>query len=141
MTQPTLVCSTAQEARDYVEANGSGGPVLVLAPEVLEQIQAAEAAGGYEGGMSGADGQGGYSAEGNAGPNASDGSELPPLDIDLEGAWTSGGILHFIEGVGHVAASAGEAAHWIAERGLGPIVIVPLEELKKLVGTGTPDGA
>ena len=60
MTQPAASCSTAEEARDYLQANGSGGPILVLASDVLEQIQAAEAAGGYEGGMSGADGEGGY---------------------------------------------------------------------------------
>ncbi|MGY1584033.1 hypothetical protein [Streptomyces sp. MN13] len=104
---------------------------------MLEQIQAAEAAGGYEGGMSGADGEGGYSGEGNPGPTSSAGSELPPLDFDIEGAWTGEGIMRFVEGVLEVAHTVGEVAHWIAERGVTPILVVPRKELKKLV----PDGA
>jgi hypothetical protein len=141
MTQPTVQCSTAQEAQDFIEANASGGPVLVLAPEVLEQIQAAEAQGGFEGGMSGASGEGGFSAEGNAGPNASSGTEPPPLDIDLDGAVTSDEIARVVDGAVHLASGVAEAAHWVAERGLGPIVIVPMEELKKLAGISPPDGA
>ncbi|GAA3112942.1 hypothetical protein GCM10010449_39000 [Streptomyces rectiviolaceus] len=120
-----------------MQANGSGGPILILAPDVLEQIQAAEAAGGHEGGMSGAAGEGGFSAAGNAGPNSSDGSELPLLDFDMEGAVTGEGIARFFEGVLEVGHFVGEVAHWIAERGVTPILIIPREELKKLV----PDGA
>ena len=141
MTQPTIQCSTTQQAQDFIEANAGGGPILVLAPEVLEEIQAAEAQGGFEGGMSGASGEGGFSAEGNTGPDASSATESPPVDIDLDGAVTSDEIARVVEGVVHLASSAAEAAHWIAERGLGPIVIVPLEQLKKLSGISltTPD--
>ncbi|MER6956377.1 hypothetical protein [Streptomyces sp. NPDC000618] len=110
----------------------------MLAPDVLEQIQAAEAAGGHEGGMSGADGEGGFSGEGNPGPNSSDGSELPPLDIDIESLQAGEGIVRFAEGVLEVTHFVGEIAHWIAERGVTPILVIPREELKKLVA---PDGA
>ena len=138
MTQPIARCTTAQEALDFIRDNASGGPILVLAPEVLQQIQAAEAQGGFESGMSGASGDGGFSAEGDAGPNAS--SDTDP-GLDLDGAVTSEAIAHVVEGIVHMASSAAEAAHWVAERGLGPVVIVPIEELKKLAGLGTPDGA
>lgn len=137
MTQPAASCTTAEEARDYLQANGSGGPILVLAPDVLEQIQAAEAAGGFEGGMSGEDGT---SREGNPGPSSSEASELPPLDFDIEGAWTGEGIIRFADGLIEVAHTVGEAARWIAERGVTPILIVPREELKKLIPVA-PDGA
>ncbi|MGW7171074.1 hypothetical protein ACWGH3_38575 [Streptomyces sp. NPDC054884] len=104
---------------------------------MLEQIQAAEAAGGFEGGMSGEDGT---SREGNPGTSSSDAGDLPPLDFDIEGAWTGEGITRFVEGVIEVAHTVGEAAHWIAERGVTPILIVPREELKKLICVA-PDGA
>jgi hypothetical protein len=138
MTQPIGQFSTAEEVREFLSANAFDDEILVLSPEVLAQIQAAEEAGGFEGGMSGADGT---SQPGSSGPSSSDGSEETLLDFDIEGAWTSEGILHFVEGVGHLASGVAEAAHWIAERGITPIVIVPLEELKRLVGTGTPDEA
>lgn len=138
MTQPIGQFNTAEEVRGFLSANALDGEVLVLSPEVFAQIQAAEEAGGFEGGMSGPDGT---SQPGSSGPNSSDGSEGAPLDFDIEGAWTSEGILHFVEGVGHLASSVAEAAHWIAERGITPIVIVPLEQLKRLLGTGTPDEA
>lgn len=137
MTQPAASCSTVEEARDFLQANGSGGPILVLAPDVLEQIQTAEAAGGFQGGMSGG---AGTSEEGNPGPSSSGADELPPLDFDIEGAWSGEGILRFAEGVIEVAHTVGEAAHWIAERGVTPILIVPREELKKLFPV-VPDGA
>ncbi|MDX2677013.1 hypothetical protein [Streptomyces soliscabiei] len=104
---------------------------------MLEQIQAAEAAGGFEGGMSGEDGT---SREGNPGPSSSEASELPPLDFDIEGAWTGEGIIRFADGLIEVAHTVGEAARWIAERGVTPILIVPREELKKLIPVA-PDGA
>ena len=65
------------EARGF--ASTSDGPVLVLAPETLQQIEDAEAADGFEGGMSGADGEGGYSRLGGA-----------ALDFKLSGRRTSG---------------------------------------------------
>lgn len=138
MTQPMATFETADEALEYMQANESGTPFLVLAPEVMDQIRAAEEAGGFEGGMSAGD-DGGYSAVGDSGPASSDGSELPHLDFDIEGAWTSGGIIHFFQGVGEVAAGVVEAAHWIAERGITPIIVIPIEELRKLAGV--PDEA
>ncbi|MEV6581238.1 hypothetical protein AB0M92_24080 [Streptomyces sp. NPDC051582] len=88
--------------------------------------------------MSGADGEGGYSGGGNSGPNSSDGSELPPLDIAIcESICTGEGIARFVEGVLEVTHVVGEVVHWIAERGVTPIIVIPREELKKLV----PDGA
>ncbi|WP_031069906.1 hypothetical protein [Streptomyces sp. NRRL WC-3742] len=138
MTQATATVDTADEARNFFQTNGSAGPILVLAPDVLQQIQDAEAAGGFEGGMSGKDGT---SQEGNPGPNTSSANELPPLDFDISGAVSSEGILRFAEGVAEVAHTVAEAAHWIAERGITPILIVPREELKKLVLGPTPDEA
>ena len=134
MTQPTAEFSSAEQVLEFIQTNPSAGPILVLAPEVLQQIQNAEAAGGFEGGMSGmsGDGSGGFSAEGNAGPNASSAADLPPLDIDLEGAVTSEGIALVVDGVVNLASGVVEAAHWIAERGAGPILIVPEKELKRL---------
>ena len=73
--------------------------------------------------------------------NASSAADLPPLDIDLEGAVTSEGIALVVDGVVNLASGVVEAAHWIAERGAGPILIVPEKELKRLAGLETPDGA
>lgn len=138
MTQATATVDTAEEARTFLQTNGSGGPVLVLAPDVLQQIQDAEAAGGFEGGMTGKEGT---SVEGDPGPNSSSANEPPPLDIDLDGAVTSDGIARFVDGALTVAHTVAEAAHWIAERGITPILIVPTGELKKLVFGPTLDEA
>ncbi|MFI6156515.1 hypothetical protein ACIBCA_27965 [Kitasatospora sp. NPDC051170] len=138
MTQATATVSTADEARAFLQTNGSAGPILVLAPDVLQQIQDAEAAGGFEGGMSGPQGT---SQEGNAGANSSSATDPPPLDIDLDGAVSSEAIARFVDGAVTVAHTVAEAAHWVAERGITPILIVPTEELKKLVFGPTPDEA
>ncbi|GAA4452052.1 hypothetical protein [Phytohabitans houttuyneae] len=130
----TQTASTMEEAREM--AAGAAGPALVLAPETLQQIQDAEAAGGFEGGMSGASGDGGFSAPGVA-PDSSSASGSAP------GAPAPGG-----GSLGILVEEAAEKALdlkdiWEAFKGdpLGPVILVPTRELQRWLGTGTVDGA
>jgi hypothetical protein len=76
----TIEFGTIEEARQF-------GPFLVSSRETLEQIEAAEAAGGFEGGQSGASGQGGFSAPGSGALDSSSSSDPAPIEfLDMEGA-------------------------------------------------------
>jgi hypothetical protein len=70
----TIEADTIEQAKQI--AAGRGGRGLVLSPEILDRIEAAE---GFEGGMPGAFGRGGFSAPGTA-PNA--GSADDPVARD-----------------------------------------------------------
>ncbi len=130
----TQSCQSAEEAREI--AASSGGPVLVLAPETLEQIRAAEEAGGFEGGMSGGT-DGGFSAEGNPGAQSSDsdvivleGHDIPPGNA---GAWLESGVERALDLKDVIEAIRGVP--------LGPVLLVPMRELQRLVGQGPADEA
>jgi hypothetical protein len=91
----TIAVNSVDEAKQV--ASQGTGPFLVLSQETLDQIEAAEAAGGFEGGMSGASGQGGFSAPGSGDPNSSSSSDPVPTELlDLDGAVPVGA---FFEGV------------------------------------------
>jgi hypothetical protein len=78
----TAYANTIEEAMAI--PNDGQGWFLVLSEETLNQIRSAEEAGGFEGGMSGASGQGGFSAPGSTGRPSSSDSELPAELLDLE---------------------------------------------------------
>jgi hypothetical protein len=92
----TIEVSTIDEAKQI--AGERTGPCLVLSRETLDQIEAAEAAGGFEGGMSGASGQGGFSAPGSGGSDSSSASDPVPAQLlQMDGAVPVGA---FFEGIG-----------------------------------------
>lgn len=120
-----LDMATVEEAKQFA-AQGNG-PCLVLSRETLDQIEAAEAAGGFEGGLSGASGEGGFSAPGSGGSNSSSSSDHVPIELlDMHGAVPVGA---FFEGLGETILDIKDI--WDAFRGelLGPIILVPKHEL------------
>lgn len=131
----TASLATAEEARSVAES--TSGPVLVLAQETLEQIRAAEEAGGFEGGMSGG-GEGGSSAPGEAGPNSSSSTDVAPLP-DLDGAV---GVAAFFENGAEKALDLKDLLEAIGGTPVGPVILVPISELRRLLGIPTDgDGA
>jgi hypothetical protein len=131
----TIEVTTVEEAKQV--AAGRTGRFLVLSRETLDQIEAAEAAGGFEGGMSGASGEGGFSAPGSGGPNSSSASDPVPTELlDMDGAVRAGA---FFEGIGEKILEIRDV--WEAIRGvpLGPIILVPKRELDRFLGNTTTD--
>lgn len=129
----TIDVGRVEEARQYVQSNG---PCLVLSRETLDQIEAAETAGGYEGGMSGASGEGGYSASGT-GPNSSSASDPVPVELfDMHGSVPVGA---FFEGAIEKILDIRDA--WEAFHGLpvGPVILVPKRELDRWLGISADD--
>jgi len=127
--------STVEEARAYAEEQG--GKYLVNAPEILSEIEAAEAAGGFEGGMSGAAGEGGYSTSGVV-PDHSEADESAGT-VDLDGAVIVGA---FFEWGAETLLNLRDAIE--AWRGdYGPILLVPKKELDRWLngGVDTDNGA
>lgn len=127
----TITFSSLDEARRY--AQEQGGAFYVTSPDILDRIEAAEEAGGFEGGMTGAAGGGGYTAEGNPGPSFTEGT---PEYVDLEGAvfvgaFIEGAIEKFLDARDLLGAIAGEVG--------GPILLVPTRELQRLMGRGGPE--
>lgn len=123
--------STLDEARAYAADNGL--KYLVLSPETLAQIESAEAAGGFEGGMSGASGSGGYSTSGTFADH-SDASESPVPELDLDGAVRVGAFFDW--GVETILSlkDAFEAFEGLSHPGIikyGPILLVPKKELDR----------
>ncbi|WP_163544434.1 hypothetical protein [Occultella kanbiaonis] len=127
---------TVADARAF--AVEKAGPFLVIAPETLDAIVAAEAAGGFEGGMSGSSGDGGYSAPGNEGEVSSSASDPAPIVLeDLDGAVNVGAFLE--EGTETILDLNDiiEAFKGVTS----PVLLVPREELRRWLGVGTPDDA
>jgi hypothetical protein len=84
-----------------------------------------------EGGMSGAAGEGGFSAQGNGGPNSSSASEKAPLEF-IDPAELEGAIVAHPNEVGDFLLETGGAAIEFLEHGLhftNPIMLAPIEEL------------
>lgn len=119
-----LSFDTAEEAKQYATENG--GTYLVLAPEVLAQIRAAEEAGGFEGGMSGAAGEGGFSTAGKAPDTDTAGNVLDGFVLDVSGEEV---IERGLDLKDLWEAFTGEP--------LGPVLLVPVKELRRWAGIDT----
>lgn len=131
MEYESIEFPTIEEARNYAS---QGGKYLVLAPEILQQIENAEEAGGFPGGMTGNASGFPYSALGNdASSGMSDASD--PEWIDLEGAW----VLPTIDDTVETLMSIRDVVTtWMGEI-TGPILLVPRKELNRWVGRPDPD--
>jgi hypothetical protein len=134
---PTVKFETIEEAMDFSLRNP--GRHFVMSPEILDQIEAAEAAGGFEGGMSGASGEGGFSAEGSGGDNASSGDPLEGLDLD--GAFILQNVGALKEGVVDAVLGLRDLVLGISGEAVGPVILVPKRELEKLLHGGSTDDA
>jgi hypothetical protein len=118
-----------EEARSY--STEHGGRFYVLAPETLAQIEAAEAAGGYEGGMSGVSGEGGYSTEGSGAQNSSSASDPGPgFDLSPDEYWKAGALF---EGAIDTLLGLGDLIKAFKGEPIGPVLLVPKVELDKLL--------
>jgi hypothetical protein len=132
----TIDLGSVEEAKQF--ASGQNGAFLVLSRETLDQIEAAEAAGGFEGGMSGSSGEGGFSASGTA-PNSSSGSDPVPVELlDMDGAVPVGA---FFEGLVEKILEIREVWHQYHGNPTGPIILVPKRELDRWLGIASPDDA
>ena len=109
------------------------GRCLVLAPETLQQIQDAEAAGAFEGGMTGNANGAPFSTEGTAGGTSSSASDAPPSaePFDLAGAQVIS-----IDGLVERALELRDVIEAFRGGMVGPIILVPTRELKKLLNGG-----
>jgi len=126
----TIQANTVEDAK-RVAAEGTG-PFLVLSQETLDQIEAAEAAGGFEGGMSGASGEGGFSAPGSGGPDSRSASDPVPTELlDMDGTGPVGALL---EGVAEKILDIRDTWEAIHGHVLGPIILVPKRELDRFLG-------
>jgi hypothetical protein len=131
----TIEVNTVDEAKQV--AAGRTGPFLVLSQETLDQIRAAEAAGGFEGGMSGASGEGGFSAPGSGGPDSSSASDPVPTELlDMDGAVPVGA---FFEGAAEKILDIRDVWEAIHGHALGPIILVPKRELDRFLGNTSTD--
>jgi hypothetical protein len=134
---PRIQCETIEEAIDFSAQNP--GRHFVMAPETLDQIEAAEAAGGFEGGMSGVSGEGGFSAEGSDGDNASSGDAA--ADIDLDGALILQNVGALEDGLLDAVLGIRDLINGLAGEAAGPVLLVPKRELERLLHGGSGDDA
>ena len=134
----TVEFSSVEEARDY--ASG-GGKYLVLDPATLQQIEAAESAGGFEGGQTGnADGAP-FSALGDGGESSSSNADPVPAELDLEGAWMIKKTMTIDNAVEHAMDLKEVIKTWLGEM-TGPVILVPEKEMRRWMGIQGPgDGA
>ncbi|MDB5395673.1 MAG: hypothetical protein JWM91_3179 [Rhodospirillales bacterium] len=134
----TIELGSIEEAKAYAVQHG--GRYYVLAPETLAQIEAAEAAGGYEGGMSGVSGEGGYSAEGSGAPSSSSASDpAPGAYLDPDEYYWKAGVL--IEGAIETVLGLRDLIDGMRGDPVGPVILVPKRELDKLLHAGGGDDA
>jgi hypothetical protein len=134
MTYDSVNFSTIEEAREY--AASKGGKYLVLTPEILQRIEDAEAAGGFEGGMTGQSSGAPYSATGT--PGVSESTET----MDVTGVSLDGWRVPTLEGTIETFMDLKDVVGtWFGEM-TGPILLVPKSELDRWVGRQNPgDGA
>jgi hypothetical protein len=136
MSFDTLKADTIEDTRAIAAGRGR---CIVLAPEILRQIEDAEAAGAFDGGLTGnADGAP-FSAEGKSGESSSSASDPPPgpESIDLDGA-----MVLTIDGLVERVLELRDIKEAIRGFPLGPIILVPTEVLKKLLQReASTDGA
>lgn len=143
MTYDTQEVDTIEDARTLAVGRGR---CLLMAPETMHQIEDAEAAGAFEGGMTGnADGAP-YSTDGSS-PNPSSSASDPaptPEPFDLDGALVISidGAIEKAEGLVEKIFEAHDVFEAFHRGVVGPIFLVPTRELKKWLdgGAGT-DGA
>lgn len=132
----TILMETMAEAQ--AAAQSQNRPFLVLCRETLDQIEAAEEAGGFEGGMSGASGDGGFSAPGTA-PNSSSGTEPVPVELlDMHGSVPVGA---FFEELVEKAMDIKDVWEQFRGGAPGPVILVPKRELDRWLGLAPPDDA
>ena len=129
-------CETIEDAIEFSASNP--GRHFVMTVETLDQIEAAEAAGGFEGGMSGASGEGGFSAEGS-GETASVGE--PSEVIDLDGAMIIQNVSALEDGAVDAVLGLRDLVMGIMGEAAGPVILVPKRELEKLLHGGSADEA
>ncbi|MEO7688658.1 MAG: hypothetical protein ABIS51_05180 [Sphingomonas sp.] len=134
---PTVQCETIEEAMDFSLRNP--GRHFVMSQEILDQIEAAEAAGGFEGGMSGASGEGGFSAEGSSGENASSGDTVEGLDLD--GAFIIQNVGALKEGAVDAVLGLRDLVLGIMGEAAGPVILVPKREMERFLHGGSDDEA
>jgi hypothetical protein len=134
---PTVQCETIEEAMDFSLRNP--GRHFVMSQEILDQIEAAEAAGGFEGGMSGASGEGGFSAEGSSGENASSGDTVEGLDLD--GAFIIQNVGALKEGAVDAVLGLRDLVLGIRGEAAGPVILVPKREMERFLHGGSDDEA
>jgi len=132
----TIEAATIEEARAIA---AEGGSYLVLDSSILQQIEDAEAAGGFQGGMTGnADGAP-FSSEGMSSEpssSASDSSSSTDLS-DLEDIFVIS-----IDSMIETSMDLFDVVETAAGKLTGPMILVPTEELRKwLNGTNQRDGA
>jgi len=128
MAFETIQAASAEDAREIA---GVRGRCLVMAPETLLQLEAAEARGAFEGGMTGNSDGAPFSIEGHAGEPASSASD-PPEPFDLDGS-----MIFSIDGLIERALDGRDLLEAIRGNPLGPVILVPMKELKRLA-TGVP---
>lgn len=134
----TINFNSADEARTYCAEQG--GRFYVMAPETLAQIEAAEAAGGFEGGMSGASGEGGYSAQGVA----QDSSSAADAPTDAQSAWDPAKDYYWkagalVEGLIDFGLGIRDFVEAYKTGATGPVILIPTEELDKLLHGSTDE--
>jgi hypothetical protein len=126
----SLEAATFEDARMLAIGQGR---CLVLALETLRQIEEAEAAGAFEGGMTGnADGAP-FSIEGQSGEPSNAASD-PPEPFDMDGA-----LVISIEGLAEKALDFRDIIEAFKGVPLGPVILVPTKELKKWASGGAGD--
>ena len=136
MSSNTTELGTMEEAQQFA-AEGSG-PFLVLSPETLDQIKRAEAAGGFEGGMSGASGGGGFSAPGSGGADSSSASDPAPIEpLDTEGEVLVGA---WIEEKTEKVLTVHDVLEAL-EGGFVNIILVPKNEIDRWLGRNSGETA
>src|SRR5262249_43760349 len=132
----TVELGSVEEAQAFAQSQGR--PFLVLSRETLDQIEAAEAAGGFESGMSGASGEGGCSAPGT-GPDSSSASDPVPIELlDMNGAVPVGA---FFEGLVEKVMEIKDVWEQFRGGAPGPVILVPKRELDRFLGIAPPDDA
>ena len=135
MTNEILEADTVEEALALAPGRGR---CLCLASETLQQIEEAEAVGAFEGGMTGNAKGAPFSGVGIPGDTANSASDPPPAvePIDLDGA-----MVISIEGLVERALEIRDVVEAVRGHWVGPIILVPTKELKKLLhgGGGSDD--
>jgi hypothetical protein len=134
---PRVQCETIEDAIAF-SANNPGRH-FVMTVKTLDQIEAAEAAGGFEGGMSGASGEGGFSAEGSSGETTS--SADPTEALDLDGAMIIQNVGALEDGAIDAVLGLRDLVMGILGDAAGPVILVPKRELDKLLNGGSTDDA
>ena len=136
MPRETSAFNSAEEVRDFASA---GGKFLVLDRDTLQQIEDAEAQGGFEGGFTGDSGGAPFTGVGGGGPDTSEGSESSPDDgLGFDVAWRAIGIEDAVE---FVLDAKDIVETWLGEL-TGPVLLVPREERQRWLGLqGSSDGA